>query len=150
MAEKKELTVEECNKLGIEFSGVKMPNGEYRFRCMQGGSGKGYGYIMTVMPEGEAGWQNAHTHKGVKETYVVQKGWIMFASRVNGDLKLEKLREGDVITTAVGVPHNVYMSAGSVIHTIKHGDVSTEKDWFADDELDVESKKLTEADFAHA
>lgn len=147
MADKKDLTVEECAQMGIEFSGVQMPNGEYRFRCMQGGAGRGYGYIMTVMPEGEQGWQNAHSHKGVQETYVVQKGWIVFASSENGQLKIEKLTTGNVVTTTVGVPHNVYMSSGSVIHTIKHGDTSAEKDWFADQELDAETKKLTEKDF---
>lgn len=144
----KSLTVIECEALGVTFPCSHMDNGEYRFRLMQNGQNAGYGYILTVMPPATASaWQNSHYHMGVMETYIVQKGWFGFASLLpDGEMTVRVYRSGDIFTTTPGHAHNVYMSAGTVIHTVKHGDCSLEKDWFASPVLDGKTKYLSEAD----
>lgn len=144
----KNLTVEECEELGIKFPCNLMDNGEYRFRLMQSGQNAGYGYIMTVMPGTSSGWQNSHYHNWVMETYIVQNGWIGLAELLfGGQVKISVYRKDELFTTQPGSVHNVYMAAGAVIHTVKHGgDRSLEKDWFASPELDEKVKSLGEAD----
>lgn len=136
------LSLKECNDLGIDFPSVRMPNGEYRFRCMD--QANGYGYILTKMPADSAGWQNSHYHKAVTETYIVQSGWIGFATIESDALKLRVLRPGEIVTTEIGIGHNVYLSAGTVIHTVKHGATAAGKDWFEHTELDNKTKPLDE------
>jgi mannose-6-phosphate isomerase-like protein (cupin superfamily) len=137
-----ELTFEECTDLGITFPSVKMSNGEYRFRCTDT---QGYGYALTKMPLTSSGWQSSHYHKGVVETYIVQQGWIGFAKQLpNEECDVRVYRKGSVVTTEVNQSHNIYMSAGAVIHTVKHGDAVVENDWFADPDLDAKTKQLTE------
>jgi hypothetical protein len=45
--------------------------------------------------------------------------------------------------TEPGISHNVYLPAGAVIHTVKHGEAS-ETDWHEDLELDRTTKPITE------
>lgn len=139
------LTQEQCAAHGIEFRGREMENREYRFSLTQGGN-HGIGYILTVMPDDAGGWQNAHYHVKAQETYVVQKGWIASAVLLvpGGSPVFRIFREGVVFTTEPGQAHNVYMPAGAVIHTIRHGQVTGEKDWFKSPELDALTAKLTE------
>ena len=66
-------------------------------------------------------WQKSHYHTEVEETYIVQKGWIAFATKVGSARKIEIFRSGEIFSTAPDVIHNVYMSAYSIIHTVKHG-----------------------------
>jgi hypothetical protein len=42
------------------------------------------------------------------------------------------------------VQHNVYMSAHSVVHTIKHGPIDGAEDWTPAPELDAATKCITE------
>jgi hypothetical protein len=99
------------------------------------------------MPESESGWQNSHYHKGLIETYIVQKGWIGFASLTEKEeLRIDIYRAGEIITTEVDRPHNIYLSTKSVIHTVKHGDCSVSNDWFAHAKLDTMTKHLSETD----
>jgi mannose-6-phosphate isomerase-like protein (cupin superfamily) len=63
-------------------------------------------------------WQDAHYHESVQETYIVQRGWIGFADQVDGRLRVRVLQAGDIVTTQPYVRHNVFMSAGAVIHTV--------------------------------
>ena len=136
------LTAEECADMGITFPSVRMDNGEYRFRCSDR---QGYGYALTKMPLTASGWQNSHYHKGVVETYIVQQGWIGFARLLpNEECDVRVYKKGGVVTTNVNQSHNIYMSAGAVIHTVKHGDALVEDDWFADPDLDAKTKHLTE------
>jgi hypothetical protein len=66
-------------------------------------------------------WQDAHYHKSVKETYIVQRGWIGFAEKVGDSFRLRILKEGAIVTSQPGIHHNVFMPDGAVIHTVKHG-----------------------------
>lgn len=124
---------------GITCNHEKMENGELRFRLT---SSDGSGYIRTVSTP-QSKWQKSHYHKEVKETYIVQKGWMVLASLRNGQVILEKYEKGTSVTTELLVPHNVYLPADSVIHTVKHGE-SQESDWLAYPDLDAETIKLTE------
>jgi len=115
-----------------------MDNGEHRFRCMDNSPNAGWGYVLIKMPANSFGWQNSHHHKGIIETYVVQKGWIGFAELLNdGNVKMSVYRPGELFTVIPGHDHNVFMSAGAVIHIVKHGDCSVLNDWFASPELDA-------------
>lgn len=143
----KNLTVGECKELGIVFPCNRMDNGEYRFRCMNVGQNSGWGYTLTKMPENDSGWQNSHYHTGIMETYIVQKGWIGFAELLSdSQVKISIYRHDRIFTTRPGHAHNVYVSAGAVIHTVKHGNCSLERDWFANPVLDEKTKHLSEAD----
>ena len=95
------------------------PEGECRFRLV---NADGTGYIRTELPAGSVGaWQEAHSHRWLQETYIVQKGWIAFAEERNEELGIYVLKAGSQVTTQPRVRHNVYMPAGAVIHTVKHG-----------------------------
>ena len=140
----KNLTPAECEALGIKFPCSQMDNGEYRFRLMGPDNS---GYIRTVMPDSGYGWQNSHYHKGVQETWVIQSGWVGVADLLpDGQVKITVYCKNDVWTSHPGHHHNIYMSSGTVLHTVKHGDCSLQNDWFACAELDALSKPLTETD----
>lgn len=140
-----ELSLKECIEKGISFTGTVMDNGESRFRIMNGARNSGYGYILTSMPKDERGWQNSHFHKSIRETYIVQRGWIGCAIlKSNKTVHFYIYHENEIFTTEVNQPHNIYMSAGAVIHTVKHGDCSLEKDWFGSPLLDALSKGVSE------
>lgn len=141
----KDLTIEECTAQGIVFPSALMVNGEYRFRCRD--QKGGWSYIMTKMLENESNWQNSHFHKGLTETYIVQKGWIGFASKREGEeMTMRIFKAGEMISIEPYRFHNIYMSPGSVTHTIKHGDCSVANDWFENLPLDSLVKHLTETD----
>lgn len=135
----KELSREAMETLGIRFSGSLMDNGEYRFRLMAGEQFSSTGYIMTRMPDDIVGaWQKSHSHRKLTETYIVQEGWIGYAShsRFGSEPELIVYRPGQVFTVPPGLVHNVFMMPGSLIHTVKHGDCSLEKDWWPSATLD--------------
>ena len=92
--------------------------GEFRFRLS---SADGTRYIRTVRPADSGEWQEAHFHRSVCETYIVQQGWIAFVEEVGNDRNIRILSPGHIVTTRPGVRHNVYMPGGAVIHTVKHG-----------------------------
>lgn len=140
------LTPTQCAELGVLFNASRMDNREHRFRLMKGENNSTYGYILTEMPVETLGeWQNSHFHKGIMETYIVQKGWIGFADlMVDGTACFYAYRPGEMFTSRPGQAHNVYMPAGAVIHTVKHGDCSLAKDWFSSPELDLLTKHISE------
>lgn len=122
-----------------------MDNGELRFRLMKNGDDSGFGYILTEMPEkGGGAWQNSHYHRGVLETYIVQKRWIASAELVKGAVTIRIHRENEIFTTQPEVHHNIYMPSGAIIHTVKHGDCSLQHDWVASPELDNFTKQMAE------
>ena len=146
----KNLTPAECEALGIKFPCSQMDNGEYRFRLMGPDNS---GYVRTVMPDSDRGWQNSHFHKGIYETFVVQSGWIGVVYLLpDGIRKVSVLRMNDVWTFQPGCSHNIYMSAGAVTHTVKHGTnvgnpAKNGADWYdASADFDAWSKSLSEAD----
>ena len=138
-------------EVGINASGEVMDNGELRIRCMHE---DGSGYIRTEPPENQKPkWQNAHFHKGVRETYIVQKGLMAFASESpEGKMSIMLYEAGDVVTSVPYHQHNVYLYAGAVIHTVKHGEPvgnpqKGSTDWYpASHEFDAWTKRLSEAD----
>ena len=124
---------------GITCCHEAMENGEIRFRLK---SEDGSAYIRTESGLGGA-WQNSHFHKTVKETYIVQRGWMAFATFADEEVAMVIMKPGDELTTEPFVAHNVYLPAGAVIHTVKHG-LTQEKDWFKDAPLDNATKHLSE------
>jgi hypothetical protein len=108
---------------GVTSRHGRMPSGELRFRQLKS---DGTAYIRTEAPP-DGGWQNAHYHKKVLETYIVQEGWIGYAEWISDALRLRVFKPGQSFTTAPLVIHNVYMPAGAVIHTVKHGDGKSEQ-----------------------
>ncbi len=103
---------------GIYCRHQLMDNLELRFRLKKT---DGTGYIRTEAGD-EGAWQESHFHRHVRETYIVQTGWIAYAERLpNGRPSITIYLENEVFTTRPGVVHNIYMPAKSVIHTVKHG-----------------------------
>lgn len=136
------------NEYGIIANHEKMENGELRFRLV---GNDGNGYIRTVMGI-EGAWQNSHYHKQIAETYIVESGWIAMASDQHpSGFMLVRLGPGDSYTTTPLERHNVFMSAGTVIHTVKHRSVVGEADWHAAPEFDSKCKHLvTDEVLAHS
>ena len=117
------ITKEEAEAHGIECTHSMSEDGELRFRLIKN---DGTAYIRTeAPPNGE--WQDSHWHNKVRETYIVQKGWIGYAE-VQGVCETYRVyKEGELFTTSPHIIHTVYMPSKSVIHTVKHGDSSGEK-----------------------
>lgn len=130
-------------KFGINTAHHQMQNGEFRFRLIDN---NGIGYVRTH--SGDIGsWQNSHFHIAHAETYIVQRKWIMVATlSPQNDLMLLPLEEGEIWTSDLRSAHNVFMPAGAITHTIKHGSGSSQ-DWHTNCEtemLDQKSKILNE------
>ena len=138
--------VENSDLLAAEFGMVahheRMSNGEMRFRLFGAG---GNGYVRTIAGnKGE--WQYSHYHRRVRETYIVQSGWMALAvwQGDRGELILTRYDPGQIVTTEPLLRHNVFLPAKAVIHTVKYGSVSDEPDWHAAPEVDVLTKGLSE------
>ncbi|WP_281930008.1 hypothetical protein [Methylocystis iwaonis] len=108
-----------ANEHGIATCHERMKNGELRFRLRKL---DGTAYIRTESTEG--GWQESHYHKEVLETYIVQNGWIVYAELRDDRIILSKYADDQIFTTSPGIIHNVYLSPGATIHTVKHGKCS--------------------------
>jgi len=113
-------------------------NGELRFRlnCSDGSA-----YIRTLTAGQSEGWQNPHYHQQLKETYIVEKGWIGYVELRDGTPLYKKYGPGHVFTTQPGLVHNIYMPADSVIHTLKHSGIPPETDgkadWWSNDDCKI-------------
>lgn len=133
----------------IGTNGQQMPNGERRFRMTAPDDSA---YIRTEAGE-QGAWQNAHSHGGVRETYIVQSGWMAFAT-IGGDGSPHVViyRAGEVVSSEPAHVHNVYLPAGAVIHTVKHGEAVGNPDkggadwWPASGAFDAATKSLTEVE----
>src|SRR6201990_2469464 len=102
---------------GVTAIHHEMDNGELRFRLR---SAEGPAYALTrAGPKGA--WQQSHFHPVAHETYIVERGWIAFATRTAEQAKIEVFAAGEIFTTPPGVVHTIYMPANAVMHTIKHG-----------------------------
>ena len=135
---------EAAERYGISPRHNVMPNNECRFRLMDK---NGIGYVRTDAGD-DGAWQNSHMHARVRETYIVQSGWIAVATLVDGDLYIDLLQEGAIWTSPINVLHNVYMSAGAITHVVKHGSGGAD-DWLTNHEadlLDQLTRNLSEAD----
>jgi len=133
------------NDFGISELHERMPNGEYRFRLMHK---SGNGYVMTVAGD-EGAWQKSHSHQSISEVYVVEEGWMAFASMPPGSVepRIEIFREGSVVQSKPSVPHNIYLPRDARIHTIKIGATGVD-DWVAEPHLDERVLHLKEPEFA--
>jgi hypothetical protein len=126
-----------------------MPNGEKRYSVSLP---DGSAWILTVAGE-TGGWQNAHYHKGVRETYIVQSGWMAFATIDDeGNYNIDIYVPGDVVNSLPTQHHNVYLPVGAVTHTVKHGDAignpdKKGNDWYpAFSDFDTWTKGMGEDD----
>jgi hypothetical protein len=128
---------------GIETHHERMPNGELRFR-MYGRDGSGY---VRVISGPVGAWQNSHYHHQIRETYIVETGWMVMAEwQPEGHgVALKRLDPGGIVTTEPLRQHNVYLPADTLIHVVKHGSAMGEADWIAAPELDAATKCLSEA-----
>lgn len=111
-----------ANKEALQTHGIStlhetMENGERRFRLKHV---SGSAYIRTEAGP-TSGWQSSHYHKHIRETYVVEQAWMVFAELRSGEMLLTLLNPGEIVTTEPGVVHNVYLPPNAVIHTVKHG-----------------------------
>ncbi len=151
----KHLTLDEMRKSGVAIDGRIMDNGETRISLKVGQRG----YIWTEPSTYKAPkWQNAHHHKGLRETYIVERGKIALAyvHRMSPAIKyclVQVFEQGQIFTNQPGEDHNVYLFAGAAIHTVQHGEpVPNPKktsgvDWYeADADFDAWSKSLSETD----
>jgi len=91
-------------------------NNERRFRLTKS---DGTAYVRTEA--GAGGWQRSHYHRNIRETYIVQEGWMAHARLNEGKREISVYRSGELFTTQPNFVHNVYLPAGAVIHTVKHG-----------------------------
>lgn len=142
VGEKVQLSDEAAASRGVQARHEQMENGELRFRLT---ASDGSAYIRTVSTPYGA-WQNSHYHNSVLETYIVQKGWVVFVELLSSGLSWQVMRQGDVYTTKPSVSHNLYVPADTILHTVKHGETHEENDWHSSPELDAETKSLSEAE----
>jgi len=119
--------------------------GEQRYSVEMSDGSK---WILTVAGK-NGGWQNAHFHKGLWETYVIQSGFIAFAEDTGQNMSVDYHCIGDVVSSVVNKAHNVWMSPGAVIHTVKAGEPvgnpdKKGNDWWPAPALDAWSKSLAD------
>jgi hypothetical protein len=141
MAEKQRRQIEcseALNKHGIFTNHEEMDNGQYRFRLV---SKDGSAYIRTEA-KGHPDWQSSHHHE-IKETYIVQAGWMALARWRNDQLQIEMYGPDERFATEPIEVHNVYLSTKAIIHTIKHG-VAKDPRWHPDPDFDKKTQHLTE------
>ena len=134
----REISSEQARQMGIDTAHHEMDNGERRFRLMRNQDSS---YILTISAEAE-GWQNSHVHHEKKEWYLVEQGWILIALLRGSQLEFHRLRADESLFVEPGVPHNVYISADSLVHTVKYGSSTTDwTPWPALDQLLKEQRQ---------
>jgi hypothetical protein len=129
---------------GISADHECMETGELQFRLI---GSDGNGYSRTVATK-NGGWQNSHSHSAFQELYLVESGWIALAtpSSTRKSPHIRVLREGTSRVTLLGQVHNVYLSANTVIHTIRFGVRGAQPRWEAAPLFDPQTQSLSESD----
>ena len=127
----REINNSELRKYGMHTKHHVMDNGELRFRLI---GSDGSAYIRTEASL-DGGWQNSHYHTAIKELYLVQKGWILFAEVLDEKIVIKKYTSDEYCISQPGIPHNVYMAPNTILHTIKYGDCA-KADWEKSEKLD--------------
>ncbi|MDR6715645.1 hypothetical protein [Paenibacillus sp. 2003] len=135
-----EFSEQKYGETGVKTSFEQMENGEQKYKMIaEDGS-----YYCRTVASSRGAWQNSHVHINLTEFYVVQTGWIAYASYGDDQmLSIRVMDAGEHSIVQPGIHHNIYMSAHSAIHTIKHG-LNTSSDWTASPELDRLTQSLTE------
>lgn len=129
------LSSKEVEDAGVVAEHTQMENGEYRYRLLSKVDGSAY--VRTEVT-GNGSWQKSHFHKNVKETYIIERGKVIFFEKKDNIIKNKTLLSGDIITTEPYISHNLYVFAGAIFHTVKHNSKSLDADWFPDLEMDKE------------
>lgn len=123
-------------ELDLQLVQKVMENGEERTSLRSGDHS-----VTKTVAGSDGGWQNAHFHKGLSETYVVILGRMGTAFVCPRDgvpyTKLYYPGKGvdSVCTFGPNVRHNVFLFPGSMIYTVKHGEPignpeKKENDWW--------------------
>ncbi len=123
----KTLFKEYFDQYGKEVSGYVMENGETRFRF----STEDSAYIRTE--SGGLAWQKSHYHSEQTEHFIVEKGNVSFATLRDGITEIHKYSAGETFSVRPMVSHNLQISPGGIVHTVKCGG---KMDWYACSELD--------------
>ena len=72
----------------------------------------------------------------------MEQGWILIALLRGSQLEFHRLRADESLFVEPGVPHNVYISADSLVHTVKYGSSTTDwTPWPALDQLLTEQRQ---------
>ena len=142
--EPRDIEAHEARAMGVSTHHSEMPNGELRFRLKHD---DGTAYSRTEATD-EGGWQNSHSHRGVRETYIIQRGRMALAELIDDRLRLRVFGRGEICTTEPNIPHNVYLYGNTVVHTVKHGDGVGAADWHSSPLLDAKTRHLNEQDIA--
>ncbi|MES2931092.1 MAG: hypothetical protein V4682_00140 [Patescibacteria group bacterium] len=136
----------------VTLSAKEMESGEVRVRIAHAASGLSACITSNAEHHGAEGWQNSHRHlTDMKETYVVQEGWLVVVTldEITTTPLFEKYEAGSVFTLSGGAAHNVYVSAGTVFATMKHGSREGRNDWKSAPELDALLVDVGPEDFEH-
>ena len=137
----KNISIPDANNIyGVFFSHQIMENGELRFRLI---SNDGSSYIRTVSVKD--GWQSAHFHKTGHEVYIVQDGWMVMATSVEGGTLIKRYGPGSVVFLHAPTLHNIYLPENAVIHTVKYGMIDYD-DWCPSEELQEITMKYSKQD----
>jgi|CXWL01.1.fsa_nt_gi hypothetical protein len=140
-ANARSISVTEAEQRGVFAKHEVMTNGERRFRLI---GPDGSSYIRTEASAVGA-WQVSHFHAVLSETYIVEKEWMVLVQLVGEkQLVFQRLHPGDIVTTRMLVPHNVYLAAKAVVHTVKHGVAECLPDWHPSTLLDSLTLSLSE------
>lgn len=140
--DKTPITADDASSIhGIRTNHEQMPNAECRFRLT---SSDGNDYIRTAAGNSGA-WQKAHFHSALRETYIVESGWMALAEEVDGDVAIRVYWPSEVVTTKPAVVHNVYLPANALIHTVKHG-ATGQGDWHESPAFTQRTVSLSERD----
>lgn len=140
----RDIEAHEARAMGVWTHHSEMPNGELRFRLKHE---DGTAYSRTEATD-RGGWQNSHSHRSVRETYIIQRGRMALAELIDEALRMRLFDPNEMCTTEPNIPHNVYLYGDTVIHTVKHGDAASDSDWYSDPMLDEKTLHLNEADIA--
>ena len=119
-------------------------NGEVRIRATHDSDNNPWSFIRVEAPQKSGGWQNAHLHRHLTETWYVVKGTQVVMENENGSKKtMIIMNPGDVHTSRVDEEHNCYVSPGAVTLTIKTSPQSFAGDWIpASEEFDAYTKNI--------
>ena len=140
----RDIEAHEARAMGVWTHHSETPNGERRFRLRHD---DGTAYSRTEATA-NGGWQNSHSHRSVRETYIVQRGRMALAELIDGALRMRLFGPNEICTTEPNIPHNVYLYGNTVIHSVKHGDGASETDWYPNPILDQKTLHLNEGDIA--
>jgi len=141
---KESISVELAEReFGITSPHERMDNGELRFRLL---CEDGNGYVRTLATS-FGGWQNSHSHSAFREFYLIELGWIAFATPGSDARPIVQIfHPGDIYISPLGEVHNVYLAADSVMHTIRLGIRGVQPLWESAAWFDAQTQHLTEAE----